>query len=208
LDVAAAQGNFTLSLAEKGYDVIWNDYRSELVDYVKLKYSKGNIIFKEGNIFDLKFDFKINAVVITEIIEHVAHPNKFLIKISSLLNPGGYVYMSTPLGSYFLNKLPRYSECKDPSIYESVQFQPDSNGHIFLLHIDEIQHLAELANLKIISINVCNNPLTSGHMLLGNLLPFIPRVVINLIEKFTQKLPFFIRKKIHSNVSVVFKKLS
>ncbi len=41
LDIAAAQGNFSIRLAELGYDVTWNDLREELVDYVKLK--KGEV---------------------------------------------------------------------------------------------------------------------------------------------------------------------
>src|SRR5689334_17797222 len=38
LDIAAAQGNFSLALAERGYKVIWNDLREELADYVRLKH--------------------------------------------------------------------------------------------------------------------------------------------------------------------------
>src|ERR1700686_5346288 len=43
LDVAAAQGNFSLRLAEAGYRVTWNDLRSELADYVELKRETGSI---------------------------------------------------------------------------------------------------------------------------------------------------------------------
>ena len=30
------------------------------------------------------------------------------------------------------------SDCVDPSVYESGQFKPDSDGQIFLLHPDEV----------------------------------------------------------------------
>src|SRR5207247_2140978 len=33
LDIAAAQGNFSIALAEMGYGVTWNDLRAELADY-------------------------------------------------------------------------------------------------------------------------------------------------------------------------------
>ena len=36
LDLAAAQGNYTLRLAERGYDVTWNDLRAELAFQVSL----------------------------------------------------------------------------------------------------------------------------------------------------------------------------
>ena len=50
LDLAGAQGNFSLTLAELGYDVTWNDLRADLVDYVKLKYERGKIQFAPGNV--------------------------------------------------------------------------------------------------------------------------------------------------------------
>src|SRR5437867_487559 len=55
LDLAAAQGNFTLALAEMGYEVTWNDLREELADYVRLKHDWGQIHFAPGNAFDLRF---------------------------------------------------------------------------------------------------------------------------------------------------------
>jgi len=82
LDVAAAQGNFSLTLAERGYDVVWNDIRNDLDGYVKLKCEKGKIKYLPGNIFDLNFKDKFDVVLATEIIEHVAHPDLFLEKIS------------------------------------------------------------------------------------------------------------------------------
>jgi len=53
LDLAAAQGNFSLALAELGYDVVWNDLRAELVTYVRQKHEFGSIEYLPGNIFDL-----------------------------------------------------------------------------------------------------------------------------------------------------------
>src|ERR1700730_5198398 len=73
LDVAAAQGNFSLALAELGFDVTWNDLRAELADYVRLKHERGKIEFAAGNAFELVFQSLFDAVLITEIIEHVAH---------------------------------------------------------------------------------------------------------------------------------------
>src|SRR5713101_6933991 len=75
LDLAAAQGNFSLALAEMGYEVTWNDLRAELADYVRSKHDRGQIHFASGNAFDLRFPSLFDAVLITEIIEHVAHPN-------------------------------------------------------------------------------------------------------------------------------------
>jgi 2-polyprenyl-3-methyl-5-hydroxy-6-metoxy-1,4-benzoquinol methylase len=73
LDLAAAQGNYTLALAEQGYDVTWNDIRAELVDYVNLKYERGTVTYKAGNFFEMDFPECFDMVLALKIIEHVAH---------------------------------------------------------------------------------------------------------------------------------------
>src|SRR5690606_31592205 len=56
LDLAAAQGNFSLALAEMGYRVTWNDLREDLAGYVQLKYERGDIEYAPGDAFQLRFD--------------------------------------------------------------------------------------------------------------------------------------------------------
>lgn len=134
LDVAAGQGNFSLLLAEIGYKVIWNDLRTDLIRYVQQKWEYGEIEYIPGNVFDLQFREAFDAILITEIVEHVAHPDHFFVKICQMLKPGGFIIATTPNGEYFRNRLPKFSDCQCPSFYERMQFKPDANGHIFLLH--------------------------------------------------------------------------
>ena len=131
LDVAAVQGNFSLTLVERGYRVTWNDLRADLVDYVKLKHEHGDITFAPGNVFEPEFNRAFDCVAVTEVIEHVAHPDDFLKKLPQMVRPGGYVVLTTPNGAYFRNHLPRFSEYADPSVFESVQFKLNADGHIF-----------------------------------------------------------------------------
>jgi 2-polyprenyl-6-hydroxyphenyl methylase/3-demethylubiquinone-9 3-methyltransferase len=189
LDIAAAQGNFSITLAEMGYEVTWNDLRADLADYVRLKRERGEIHFAPGNAFELNFPSLFDAVLITEIIEHVAHPDDFLLKAAQLLKPGGYIVMTTPNGAYFRNSLPKFSDCPDPSVYEAVQFKPNSDGHVFLLHPDEVRLLASRAGLEVEEIALFTNPLTNGHMKMEGLLRILPRSFINCIEAATQRLP-------------------
>ena len=69
LDVAAAQGNFTLTLAEMGYEVTWNDLREDLAGYVQLKHERGIVHFAPGNLFAVRFPGQFDVVLATEIIE-------------------------------------------------------------------------------------------------------------------------------------------
>ena len=208
LDVAAAQGNFTLLLAELGYEMTWNDLREELVDYVKIKHEYGTINYVPGNIFEINFEDYFDIVLIAEVIEHVAHPDRFLQTIAGLVKPGGYIVMSTPNGEYIRNTLPKFSKVVDPTMFESIEFQPDADGHIFLLHFDEIQDLAAKCSLKVEEIHWFNNPLTNGHLKMAALTEFIPRNGIEMVENLTGRLSQRIRRKIHTNVVALFAKLS
>lgn len=206
LDVAAAQGNFSLALAELGFDVTWNDLRAELADYVRLKQERGKITFAPGNAFELQFPSLFDAVLITEIIEHVAHPDDFLAKAAALVRPGGSIVMTTPNGGYFKNSLPKFSECADPAIFESVQFKPNADGHIFLLHVEEIEPLARRAGLSIEKIVLFTNPLTAGHVKTEPLLGILPRGLVNFGERVSQSLPFALKKKNLVQMGVRFRK--
>ena len=195
LDIAAAQGNFSLALAEQGYDVTWNDLRADLAGYVRLKHERGAVTYAPGNAFELALA-PFDAVLITEVIEHVAHPDAFLANAARLVRPGGYVVVSTPNGAYVRNTLPRFSDCPDPSVYESAQFQPDSDGHIFLLHPEELALLASRAGLQVDALRLFTNPLTNGHLKLGALLRVLPRRVVRAIEWASQRLPGPVRRRL------------
>lgn len=204
LDIAAAQGNFSLALSEQGYDVTWNDLRADLVAYVEAKYEKGIISFSPGNAFDLQFPQLFDGVLITEVIEHVAHPDEFLKNTAKLIRPGGYIIMTTPNGQYFRNTLPKFSECDDPSVFESIQFRPNSDGHIFLLHREEVESFAESVGLNIDRFVFFNNPLTSGHVKLGGVLRFLPKAIVAACEKFTQRLPSGLAARMSAQMAVRF----
>lgn len=206
LDVAAAQGNFSLALAELGYQVTWNDLRSELVDYVKIKYEFGQIEFKPGNVFDINRDKPYDGVLITEIIEHVAHPDEFLRKISDLVKPGGYIVMTTPNGGYLTNRLPRFSDCENPEIFEANQFKPNSDGHIFLLWPDEIVSLAERAGLFVDEVSLFTTPLSHGHLKLRFLLPFLPKGLVDLFDWSVSKMPAFIKTRINIQIAARYRR--
>jgi len=203
LDIAAAQGNFSLLLAELGYEVTWNDLRAELIDYVKLKWERGQVSYAPGNVLSQKFDSKFDVILMGEVIEHVAHPDEFLRKISEFLKPNGHIVMTTPNGEYFLNRLPKFSDCPDPSRFESLQFQPNSDGHIFLLHLDELEPIASQAGLCIVETRIFTNPLTNGHLKTKYLLKLLPKSFVDGFERFTKSLPFFLAKKINTSLAIL-----
>jgi 2-polyprenyl-3-methyl-5-hydroxy-6-metoxy-1,4-benzoquinol methylase len=206
LDIAAAQGNFSLSLAEMGFNVTWNDLRSELIRYVQQKHEHGTISYRSGNAFELDFPSLFDGVLITEVIEHVAHPDRFLEMTARLVKQGGYIVMTTPNGGYMRNTLPRFSDCPDPSIFEQEQFKPDADGHIFLLYEDEIRRFANAAGLVVDEIVYFTNLLTNGHLKTSIALNLAPRSIIDWLEAISQKLPSRLARRLLLQVGVRFYK--
>jgi 2-polyprenyl-6-hydroxyphenyl methylase/3-demethylubiquinone-9 3-methyltransferase len=208
LDIAGASGNFTLPLAEKGFDLTWNDLRPEMIELVERKYESGKVTFAPGNIFELAKGWvgKFDGVLATEVIEHMAHPDEFLICIGKMLKPGGRLFLSTPNGKYFRFHYPRFSDCPDPSAFESVQFKPGSDGHIFLLHTDECVSLATSAGLEVERLETMTNALTRGHVKLGHLLPILPASFVWGVESGIGKLPRSLREKLHCQMVAVLRK--
>ena len=206
LDVAGAQGNFTLTLAERGYRVTWNDLRQELEGYVRKKYERGDVSFAPGNIFDQSFESAFDCVLITEIIEHVAHPDQFLRKIASMIRRGGYIVMTTPNGAYIRNTLPRFSECSNPDLYENVQFKPDADGHIFLLRPDEVRLLAEECNLEIDEQIFFTTFLTAGYLKTARMLRILPRSAVFALESVIAHLSDVVRERLMVHTAVRLRK--
>lgn len=207
LDLAAAQGNYTLAATAMGYRVTWNDLRADLVDYVKLKSPlAAQVEFVPGNIFDLgdRFASAFDVALALEVVEHVAHPDQFLAQLATVVKPGGHLVISTPNGGYFLNRLPRFSDCPDASIYEDQQFKPDSDGHIFLLHQDEIVSLSKRAGLELVRHEMFTNPLSAGHAKTAGLHRILPGAAIDAVESVTAMLPdAFTRKISAASVTVL-----
>ena len=203
LDVAAGQGNMSLRLAELGYRVTWNDLRSDLLDYVKLKHEHGSLAFQPGNLFDLDHAGTFDVVLLAEVIEHVAHPDELLAKARALVAPHGRIVVTTPNGGYFRNRLPKFSECADPAMFESAQFKPDADGHIFLLHADELLDLAGKAGLRVECLKLFTNPLTTGHLKTTSFLGRLPGGLVWGLERSSQRVPARVSRKLNVHLAAV-----
>jgi SAM-dependent methyltransferase len=142
-----------------------------------------------GSILSSDWTSRFDVVLAGEVIEHVTHPYRFLICLANVVKPGGRVLVTTPNGKYFRHNNPRFSDCPDPSAFESVQFKPNSDGHIFLLDCDECRMLATNAGLEVERIALMTNPLTHGHVKLGHLLPYLPASLVGLWKRAQRSFP-------------------
>ncbi len=207
LDIAAAQGNFSLALAERGYDVTWNDLRHDLEGYVRLKYEHGQLAYRPGNVFELEISEPFDLVLAAEVIEHVAHPDEFVAQLRRLVQPGGYAVITTPNGAYFRNKLPRFSACPDPSVYEAHQFGPNSDDHVFLLHEDELRRFARQHGWRVIAVQIFTSFLLNGHIGTGRVLPLIPARSVRSADAALQRLPAGLRARMNTEMAALLQRV-
>ena len=196
LEIAAAQGNFSIRLSDMGYMVTWNDIRTDLIGYVKLKDELGGISFVPGNCLEVKFDRLFDCLLLGEVIEHVAYPDKFLKSLVKLVRKGGFIVLTTPNGEYFKNSLPKYSDFPNPEIFERTQFGPDGDDHIFLLHESELRGWSSSLGLDVLRYDFFGNPLTCGHIKLQKLLSLLPGFIVKKTEIITQFVPPRLKRKL------------
>lgn len=147
-DLACAQGNFGLLLAEKGYDVTAIDIKLEFLRYAQKKYTSGQFQVQQANLMDYRAALPFDCILAGEVIEHVAHPEKLLESVSANLKPGGVLILTTPNGQEYGSELPTYSQVTDLEALIPRQFH--WGDHLFLYTMEELQGLLELAGFEVL----------------------------------------------------------
>ncbi len=209
IDIGAAQGNLTLALAHKGYALTWNDIRPELADYVRLKYRAGSVEYRAGDAFNLPAESTFtpyDVAIATEILEHVAHPDAFLAALATMVRPGGHAVLTTPNGGYWLNRLPRYSECADPSQWETRQFGPGSDDHLFLLHEDELLSLAQAVGWRVRHLQLCTSFVLAGHCRTEPVINLLPEKAVERIDSWIQRMPAGFLRRIDLTIGALLQR--
>lgn len=99
LDFGCGTGeHVTGPLAQSGYQVVGFDSHEASIAEARRRFPLPNLEFTTTSITDQRFD----AIICSEVLEHLEQPAKLLIELSRLLRPGGVLVVTTPngLGSY------------------------------------------------------------------------------------------------------------
>jgi 2-polyprenyl-6-hydroxyphenyl methylase/3-demethylubiquinone-9 3-methyltransferase len=205
-EVAAGDGALGACLAAKGIEVVVNDLRAEVLTSAIANFqTAGRLTAMPGNLFDLDPDStgRFDLVIATEVIEHVAHADAFLRHLARFLTPGGRIFLTTPNGSYFRNRLPTHSMIHDFAALESEQFKPDSDGHLFQITPEELSAIAQSAGLRAFEIELLAIPLITGHCGLSLLRSSRFARLYYWFEAHSRRLPFWLREKICFSMSAI-----
>jgi 2-polyprenyl-3-methyl-5-hydroxy-6-metoxy-1,4-benzoquinol methylase len=155
LDLGCAQGNFSVSLAGKGYQMVGLDLRRFFIQYAKLRVEEEeseNLTFVVSSAEYLPIDSEsFDGVILGELLEHTSKPKRMICEAKRVLKPGGYLFISTPNGERLTpNKRRTYRDLKRiKRNWKNIEFEPDT--HVFEFLKDELEHLILVSNLELLS---------------------------------------------------------
>jgi 2-polyprenyl-3-methyl-5-hydroxy-6-metoxy-1,4-benzoquinol methylase len=148
LDIGCAQGTIAIRLSEAGYEVTGNDIRPYYLAYARLRDdSPRKVDFVCANFLDYQPAKPFDAVVLTEVIEHVVDHAEFVRHIRECLAPGGILIVTTPNYDFIRQPLPSYSEV---SMTENADkaFTADGSDHFYLFRKSELLDILEREGFK------------------------------------------------------------
>jgi len=98
LDLGCGDGVLTNYLNTKKSKAYGIDYSSEAINFAKEKTASKNINFIQGSAYELPFsDNYFDAIVSSDVIEHLDNVDKYLEEIKRVLKYDGIVVISTPI---------------------------------------------------------------------------------------------------------------
>ena len=190
LDVGCAQGNFSLALAESGYAVVALDLRPSFLRYLRLKYERGNVCCVCASVEAFPFGKdRFDVVLLGEVIEHVAYPERLFQHLAELLGPGGILVLTTPNGDRLHTGLPTLQDIRSRDELVARQFRPDADGHLFLLTRRELVTLVENAGLEAVSHEFFCSPWVTGRLMARYVGRFLPVRAREGLDRLTMRLP-------------------
>lgn len=184
-DLACAQGNFGLLLAERGYDVTAVDIKPEFLKYALKKHTHGTYRTELASVMDYRSSAPFDCVLMGEIIEHVAHPEELLASAHANLKSGGVLILTTPNGAEYGSGLPTYSQVlAEPGRLEQlIPKQFHWGDHLFLYTEAELRGLLDRAGFDTALVEKYNSSYVSQ---LKGVRYLIPLFALRWMERRTR----------------------
>ena len=105
LDIGCSQGIASIILGREGFSVTGIDIQPSRIEYANADLEsepedvRDRVRFQVGNGARLEFaDDTVDTVLLGEVIEHLAVPERLLSEIRRVLKPGGRLVLTTPFG--------------------------------------------------------------------------------------------------------------
>lgn len=118
LEIGAGTGRFTTLFAPKAKSYTVVDLSEQMLSVLSHKLKKlsiNNVTIQKGNFLELDFESQFDYIISFSAIEYITNKQQLFSKISTLLKPGGKLYITTAhntlirffgrLGNYFRQKI-------------------------------------------------------------------------------------------------------
>lgn len=134
LDYGCGSGYGTQMLSEAAEKVIGVDISREAIDFAQKNYLSPNLEFKTiPEVLNEKFDI----ITSFQVIEHVPNDIQYVDHLKKLLNPGGYLLISTPDKT---NRLFNYIQ-HPWNIFHLKEYTAQSLQKLLQKHFDKVEVL-------------------------------------------------------------------
>lgn len=208
-DFGCAQANVGLLLAEEGYEVFAVDIEPKFLAYAQLKYESGAIHWIHGRIeADLAIaEESLDVVILGEVVEHCAFPEKVVSNALRYVKPGGLVIITTPNGARIKSNLPTFSAVlrdEKRAEYAARQFGPDQKDHLFQFTLEETRYLIPERG-ELVEWGYAGTSRLITNRFIRLFLRFLPVVVIKKGLRALAHIPW-INARTFENIFVVLRK--
>lgn len=155
-DLGCAQGNLSLRLAEIGYQITAVEQDPAALAYIRLKQESGSIELQSGNLMTVDLPRNhFDVVILAEVIEHSAWPERMLIRAFELVRPGGYLIATTPNGARISVPLQTWTALQAQPERSELEKRQFGDDHLWKLLPEETKALLPSAELQ--SLEYCGS---------------------------------------------------
>ncbi len=142
LDLGCGAGWVSRELSERGVRVLGLDLSRRGLRTAGTVAPEAAFVFGDGYALPFK-DESLDGAVLSEVLEHLAHPEDVLREVCRTLRPGGKVVVSVP----YREKI-RWTLCVHCNRFTPV------NAHLHSFDEGKLSHLLSEVGLKLISLRV------------------------------------------------------
>lgn len=159
LDFGCGNGRqVTLPLGAEGYFVVGIDLHEPTIALVKSENNFKNVEFIAGDIKQVAEKGKFDVVILSDVLEHLPHPENLLREIKNILSPHGIILISIPNGcgpfeieNFILRKLGilKVGRALKRGKNSDLQTLNCESGHVQFFTQKSFEKLAQAAELRI-----------------------------------------------------------
>ena len=181
-EIGAFDGLLLNIFKNNGCEVFGYELNDKAREYAKKKY---NIDLKPNFLEDNQ---KYDIIILSHVIEHFKEPKEILLKIKSMLNDNGFIYIEVP-NSPIINK------SKNQCSYETL-IKYLTTTHTVNFNMDNLKDFAENCSLKIVKYQYNNYNVNKNN----------EKLQITLLEGGIPSIDNFLNFSIFALKTVIFPK--